>query len=86
MSPSFDRAIEAKASASQRAKRTEREPARVKFEADHQIAESIAIQAQALRTNGGQDNLQLQAVDRWVGKLPTYMGASAPLPFPNIDK
>ncbi len=91
-SAAFDQAIEAKVTASQRAEQAERELARVKFEADQQIAkargeaESIAIQAQAVKTNGGQEYLQLQAINRWDGKLPTYMGAGAPLPFLNIDK
>jgi prohibitin 2 len=91
-SAAFDQAIEAKVTASQRAEQAERELARVKFEADQQIAkargeaESIAIQAQAVKTNGGQEYLQLQAINRWDGKLPTYMGAGAPLPFLNIEK
>lgn len=91
-SAAFDQAIEAKVTASQRAEQAERELARVKFEADQQIAkargeaESIAIQAQAVKTNGGQEYLQLQAINRWDGKLPTYMGAGSPLPFLNVTK
>jgi hypothetical protein len=27
-----------------------------------------------------------QAINRWDGKLPTYMGTGAPLPFLNIEK
>ncbi|MDR5851374.1 hypothetical protein [Caballeronia sp. LZ003] len=27
-----------------------------------------------------------QAINRWDGKLPTYMGAGSPLPFLNVTK
>ncbi|WP_250533487.1 prohibitin family protein [Caballeronia sp. AZ10_KS36] len=91
-SAAFDAAIEAKVTASQRAEQAERELARVKFEADQQIAkargeaESIAIQAQAVKTNGGQEYLQLRAINRWDGKLPTYIAAGSPMPFLNLSK
>jgi regulator of protease activity HflC (stomatin/prohibitin superfamily) len=88
-SQAFDAAIEAKVTASQRAEQAERELARVKFEAEQQVAkargeaESIAIQAQAVKTNGGAEYLQLQAINKWNGQLPTYMGAG-PLPILNL--
>jgi regulator of protease activity HflC (stomatin/prohibitin superfamily) len=91
-SAAFDAAIEAKVTASQRAEQAERELARVKFEADQQVAkargeaESIAIQAQTVKTNGGQEYLQLQAINKWNGQLPTYLGAGAPVPFLNVAK
>jgi prohibitin 2 len=91
-SAAFDAAIEAKVTASQRAEQAERELARVKFEAEQQIekargeAESIAIQAQAVKTNGGEQYLRLQAINKWNGVLPTYMGAGAPVPFLNVQQ
>ncbi|SAK88772.1 bacteriophage/transposase fusion protein [Caballeronia fortuita] len=91
-SAAFDQAIEAKVTASQRAEQAERELARVKFEADQQIAkargeaESIAIQAQAVKTNGGAEYLQLQAINKWDGRMPTYMGTGTPMPFLNVSK
>jgi prohibitin 2 len=91
-SQAFDAAIEAKVTASQRAEQAERELQRVKFEAEQQIekargeAESIAIQAQAVKTNGGEQYLRLQAINKWNGVLPTYMGANAPVPFLNVQQ
>ncbi len=88
-SQAFDASIEAKVIASQRAEQAERELARVKFEAEQQIekargeAKSITIQVQAVKTNGGEQYLQLQAINKWNGVLPTYMGANAPTPFLN---
>lgn len=86
-SKAFDQAVEAKVTASQKAKQAERELQRVKFEADQKIvqaegeAKAIAIQAQAIKTNGGDEYLRLQAINRWDGKLPTYMAPQTPLPF-----
>ncbi|KMQ80303.1 Prohibitin [Candidatus Burkholderia pumila] len=65
----FSAAIETKVSASQRAEQAERELARGE-------AESIAIQAQAVKTNGGEQYLRLQALNKWNGVLPTYTGAN----------
>jgi hypothetical protein len=33
-------------------------------------AEAIAIQAQAIQSNGGQNYVQLEWIKRWNGKLP----------------
>lgn len=71
--------------------RAEAEKARVaaQGEADAQLtraraeAESIAIKAKALRDN--PDILQLNAIERWDGKLPVYMTAGSPMPFVNIQ-
>lgn len=88
-SKAFDDAIEAKVTASQKAEQAERDLQRVKYEADQKIAaakgeaESIAIQAQAIKTNGGEAYLRLQAINRWDGKLPVYLSPGAPLPFVN---
>lgn len=91
-SKAFDEAIEAKVTASQKAEQAERDLQRVKFEADQKIAQAqgeakaIAIQAEAIKTTGGEEYLRLQAINRWDGKLPTYMTSGAPLPFVSVTK
>jgi regulator of protease activity HflC (stomatin/prohibitin superfamily) len=49
-------------------------------------AEAAAIQrkADALRANANL--VQLNAVDKWDGKLPSYMSGQAPLPFLTLGK
>lgn len=82
-SQSFNEAIEAKVTAEQQALAAKNKLEQVKFEAQQQIetakaqAESIRIQAQALAQN--QELVKLKAVEKWDGKLPTYMlGDSVP--------
>ncbi|MDC6127806.1 prohibitin family protein [Burkholderia gladioli] len=88
-SKAFDDAIEAKVTASQKAEQAERDLQRVKYEADQKIAaargeaEAIAIQATAIKTNGGEEYLRLQAINHWDGKLPLYLAPGAPMPFIN---
>jgi hypothetical protein len=36
-----------------------------------------------LKTSGGEQYLRLQAINKWNGTLPTYMGGNAPIPFLN---
>lgn len=91
-SKAFDDAIEAKVTASQKAEQAERDLQRVKYEADQKIAaakgeaQAIAIQATAIQTNGGEEYLRLQAINRWDGKLPQYLTPGAPLPFVNAGR
>jgi len=91
-SDSFDKAIEAKVTASQRADQSERELAQAGFDAQKVVAkakgeaEAIAAQAIAIKAAGGAEYLQLQAINKWNGQLPTYVGAGAPLPFINAGK
>lgn len=47
-------------------------------------AKAITVRAEALRSN--KDILALNAIERWDGKLPVYMGGDAPVPFLDIDK
>jgi regulator of protease activity HflC (stomatin/prohibitin superfamily) len=82
-SDSFDKSIEAKVTAEQDALAAKNKLEQVKFEAQQKIetakadAESIRIQAQALAQN--QELVKLKAVEKWDGKLPTYMlGESVP--------
>jgi len=83
-SPEFDAAIESKQTAVQQALKAENDLRRIEIEAKQRIetakaeAESIRIQAEALKENA--DLIQLKAVEKWNGILPTYMmGNSIPL-------
>ena len=83
----FDKAIEEKQIAEQKALTAKNDLERIKVEAEQQVAiaqgqaEAIRIQADAIRAQGGKEYVQLKAIEKWNGQLPTYMGANAPLPF-----
>lgn len=49
-------------------------------------AKAIAIQASAVENQGGDKFIALEAVKKWNGQLPTYMGAGAPIPFLSVGK
>ena len=90
-SPEYQAAIEQKVIATQSKLKAEQDLSRIKVEAESRVAQAqgeakaIAIQAQAIQTNGGQNYVQLQAIDKWDGKLPTYMGGGS-VPFVNVGK
>lgn len=46
-------------------------------------AKAIQVEAEAIRTN--PEIVKLRAVEKWDGKLPTYMGGSAPMPFIGVQ-
>lgn len=80
----FDRAIEAKQTAVQQALKAENDLKRIQIEAQQKIeaakadAESIRIQAEALKQNQGL--VQLKMVEKWDGVMPKIMlGNSIPL-------
>lgn len=89
-SKSFSDAIEAKVTAVQTAEAAKNKLEQVKYEAQQQIekakaeAESIRIQAQAINSQGGADYVQLQAISKWDGKLPTQFLPNASVPFINV--
>lgn len=93
--------INAKIEATQRALLRENEVAQSKAEAQKRIeeargiaestrlraqaeADAIAIKARALRDN--PDVIQLNAIEKWDGKLPQMMMADAPMPLINVGK
>jgi regulator of protease activity HflC (stomatin/prohibitin superfamily) len=90
-SPEYQAAIEQKVIATQSKLKAEQDLARIKVEAESRVAQAqgeakaIAIQAQAIQTNGGQNYVQLQAIEKWNGKLPDYVGGGT-IPFINIGK
>lgn len=68
----------------------DKERARAQGEADAKLtlaeadAKAIQIRAQALRSN--PDVVTLNAVEKWDGKLPTYLSPGAPMPFIGLSK
>lgn len=91
-SKKFDAAIEAKVEAEQRALTAKRDLERVKFEAKQKIeqarakAEAIRIQARAITQQGGREYVNLRAIDKWDGKLPTQMIPAASVPFLDLTR
>lgn len=85
-SQAFDKAIEEKVTASQKAETAKRNLERVKFEGESRIAQAtaeaqaISIQAKAITSQGGAEYVQLQAIAKWDGKLPTTNAGGA-VPF-----
>ena len=80
----FDRAIEAKQTAVQQALKAENDLKRIQIEAQQKIeaakadAESIRIQAEALKQNQGL--VQLKLAEKWDGVMPkVVLGGSIPL-------
>lgn len=49
-------------------------------------AEAIKIQAAAIQSQGGADYVQLKAIDKWDGKLPTQQVPGSSVPFINLTK
>lgn len=91
-STSFNAAIENKVTAEQNALAAKNKLDQVKYEADQRVAEAdgeakaIAIQAAAIQNQGGAAYIQLKALEKWDGKLPTYMLGGSSVPFININK
>lgn len=85
----FTQAIEAKVTAEQNALAAKNKLAQIEYEAQQRIAQAegearaITIQAQAINAQGGKDYVQLQAINKWNGALPTIMGGGV-VPFINF--
>lgn len=85
-SESFNRAIEEKVTAEQNALQAKNRLEQTKYEAEQRLvqanaeAEAIKIQAEAIKSNGGKEYVQLQAINSWDGKLPTIYGNGV-MPF-----
>lgn len=88
-SKAFDEAIENKQTAEQNAKKAENDLRRIEVEAKQKIemakaeAEAIRIQSEAIRAQGGQEYVQLKAIEKWDGTLPTTNAGGA-VPFINL--
>ncbi len=91
-SDQFNQAIEAKVTAQQDALAAQNKLAQVQFEADQTVAsakaqaEAIQIQAAAINSQGGADYVELQAINKWNGVLPTQMLPGSTVPFINLTK
>jgi regulator of protease activity HflC (stomatin/prohibitin superfamily) len=86
-SPSYAAAIEAKQVAEQSAKKAENDLTRIKVEAQQTI-ENAKAQAEMLRLQREQITpmmLELEAIKKWDGVLPQYIGGGA-TPFIDVTK
>lgn len=78
-SKEFDRSIEEKVTAEQKAFKAEKDLERVKFEAQQQIerskaeAEKIKIQAEAIMKQWWEEYVKLQWIAKWNWTLPTHV-------------
>ena len=85
----FENAIENKVIATQKKQQAEQDLQRITIEAEQAVAkakgeaEAIRIQSQAIQSQGGQSYVQLQAINKWDGKLPYYTGNQ--VPFINLQ-
>jgi regulator of protease activity HflC (stomatin/prohibitin superfamily) len=89
-SAEYQKAIEAKVIATQQKQKAEQDLERIKVEAQSRIAQAegeakaIAIQANAIQSQGGAQYVQLKAIEKWDGNLPNVM--SGAVPFINVGK
>ena len=90
-SDQFESAIEGKVTAEQNALAAKNKLEQVKYEAEQRVtqataeAEAIKIQASAIQSQGGKDYVQLKAIEKWNGQLPTMMTGSGVVPFITIS-
>lgn len=86
--PAITEAIQARTQAEQATLAAQATVARAKAQADAQIetargqAESTRLLAQSISAN--PEVVQLRAIEKWDGHLPTYTGGSGAVPFINV--
>lgn len=86
-SASFSQSIEKKVTAEQDALASKNKLEQTKYEAEQTVvsakaqAESIKIQAEAIQQQGGENYVNLKAIEKWDGKLPTQFVPGSALPF-----
>lgn len=93
-SPEFNKSIEAKVKAEQDALTSKNLLEQKKYEAQQIVvtaeanAKAIQIQAQAINSQGGEDYVNMKAVEKWDGKGCTSncfgAGTQMPVPFLNV--
>ncbi len=89
-SKAFSDAIETKVTAVQNAEAQKNKLEQVKYEAQQTIetakatAEAQRISSQALAAQGGSDYVQLKAIEKWDGHLPSQMIPGTTVPFVNL--
>ena len=91
-SQAYQQAIESKVIATQQTAKAEQDLARIKVEAASRIAQAdgeakaIAIQAAAIQSNGGENYVKLQWIEKWNGALPTTVLGGDSKTLMNIGK
>lgn len=89
-SDSFSEAIENKVVAEQNALASKNRLEQIKYEAEQKVvtaqaeAEAIKAQTEAIQSAGGDSYVQLKAIEKWNGILPTYMLSDGTMPFLTI--
>lgn len=89
-SQAFAQAIETKVTAVQNAEAQKNKLEQVKYEAQQTIetakatAEAQRISSAALAAQGGADYVQLKAIEKWNGILPTSITPNGTVPFINL--
>jgi prohibitin 2 len=90
-SADYQKAIEAKVIATQSKLQAEQDLARIEVEAKQAVAKAegrakaIQIETAAINSQGGASYVQLKAIEKWDGKLPTTQAGGA-TPFLNLNK
>lgn len=90
-SKSFTEAIERKVTAEQDALASKNRLEQIKYEGEQKIvsakaeAEAIRIQSQAINSQGGEDYVNLKAIEKWNGILPAQMIPGSTVPFINLN-
>lgn len=88
-SAEYQKAIEAKVIATQSKLKAEQDLQRIEVEAKQEIAKAegrakaIQIETQAINSQGGASYVQLKAIEKWDGNLPSTMAGGA-TPFINV--
>lgn len=91
-SDEYEKAIEAKQVSQQNALKAENDLKRIKTEAEQRVAqataeaEAIRIQAESISKQGGVEYVNLKAIEKWDGKLPTQFVPGSAVPFLNLIK
>jgi regulator of protease activity HflC (stomatin/prohibitin superfamily) len=91
-SPEYQKAIEAKVISVQQTAKAQQDLERIKVEAASRIAQAdgeakaIAIQAAAIQSNGGENYVKLQWIEKWNGALPSTMLGGDSKTLMNIGK
>jgi prohibitin 2 len=91
-SKAFTQAIENKVTAVQNAEAAKNKLEQIKFEAQQTIetakatAEAQRIQAQSLAAQGGDDYVNLKAIEKWDGHLPQQMIPNSSVPFIDLTR
>lgn len=91
-SDAFSKAIESKVTAVQNAEAQKNKLEQIKYEAQQTIetakatAEAQRISSAALAAQGGSDYVQLKAIEKWNGVLPTNITPNGTVPFINLSR